>query len=117
MTTKKCQFCSKYYYPPSCPEGTIVNCKKGHHLPLCGICKKIKRKEDTQKRIRLTKIGRTFMKYPTRKEIILQELRKGPLNVDNSICDPNTIRSHISYLRSIGYSIRTQQTYILMSEP
>ena len=115
-----CIECGKGYYPPEnhpqSPNGLGV-CKKGYYVPICSPCKVKRKLFQLVKSRRRRQIKLTLMKKPSKRDIILNKLRERPHTSEELLYLEPTIRSHISYLRGLGYDIRMHHVYTLVREP
>ena len=116
VESKPCAECGQRYYPPQQnPESEypVENCKKGYHLPLCGVCKKRREKI----KINLTRIRRRGPAKPKKWELIIEKLKIKPQTNEELLTCTASPKPHISYLRSIGYDIRCVSRYEIVREP
>lgn len=104
VDTENCTNCGVMFYPPQ---------QRSNYLKLCGKCKNERRKEKMNEAYK----KRRVKPRPRKWQIILKELQKGPKTKEDLGFDITTIKSHISYLRSIGYDIRNSSFYELVREP
>ena len=104
VETDNCIKCGKMYYPPQYQK---------HYLKLCVRCKSERRKI----KLKEAYLKRRVKPKPKKWQIILKELQKGPKTKEELGFNIGTIKSHISYLRSIGYDIRNSAFYELVREP
>jgi len=104
VDTENCTKCGEMFYPPQ---------QRPNYLKLCGRCKS-ERRNGKLNEYRLKRRGKP---RPKKWQIILKELQKGPKTKEDLGFDIATIKSHISYLRSIGYDIRNSTFYEIVREP
>ena len=104
VDTENCTKCGEIFYPPQ---------QRPNYLKLCGRCKNERRNG----KLNEARLKRRVKPRPKKWQIILKELQKGSKTKEDLGFNTETIKFHISYLRSIGYDIRCSIFYELVREP